>query len=66
MDVIIRSLIAACFVFVFFYLSVFMVTVMGAELECLEKGYPEYRVVYNLNSYCMNLEGTVTVNVDKL
>lgn len=37
-----------------------------AEMECLEKGYPEYRVDIALNKYCMNLEGDVVIKVEKL
>lgn len=36
-----------------------------AEAECLRKGYPEYRVSVGLERYCMNLDGSITVTVDK-
>lgn len=36
------------------------------EAKCLEKGYPESRVSVGLVGYCMNLDGTVTVKVDRL
>ncbi len=37
-----------------------------AEKRCLEEGYPKYAVTYDLTSYCMNLEGTITVKVQEL
>lgn len=36
-----------------------------AEATCLSKGYPEYKVSANLKIYCINLNGTTTVKVDK-
>jgi len=35
------------------------------EKRCLERGYPEYKVAYDLSGYCMNLDGSVTVKVEK-
>jgi len=35
------------------------------EAECLRKGYPEHRTSIGLERYCMNLDGSITVNVDK-
>ena len=35
------------------------------EADCLSKGYPEHRVSVGLERYCMNLDGTITVLVDK-
>lgn len=46
---------------VFVYLPV----TLYAEAECLREGYPGYRVSIGLERYCMNLDGTVTVKVDK-
>ena len=37
-----------------------------AESQCLAKGYPDYRVTVGLEVYCLNLDGNVTVNVEKL
>lgn len=34
-----------------------------AEADCLAKGYPKAAVTWNLHRYCMNLEGTVTVQL---
>lgn len=36
-----------------------------AEAKCLERGYPEHRVTWNLDTYCLNLDGTITVKVEK-
>jgi hypothetical protein len=36
-----------------------------AEAKCLEQGYPESRVSVGLEQYCMTLDGSVTVRVDK-
>ena len=36
------------------------------EAKCLEKGYPKSKVSVGLSRYCMNLEGTVTVKVDRI
>lgn len=37
-----------------------------SEAKCLEKGYPKTKVSVGLSRYCMNLDGSVTVKVDKL
>ena len=37
-----------------------------SEAKCLEKGYPKTKVSVGLGRYCLNLDGTVTVKVDKL
>lgn len=39
---------------------------MNAEAKCLAKGYPKTSVDWKGNGYCMNLEGTVTVKLEKL
>ena len=36
------------------------------EKACLEAGYPRTSTTWDLQGYCMNLEGSVTVTVDKL
>jgi hypothetical protein len=36
------------------------------ESRCLAKGYPKAHVTVFLETYCSNLEGSVTVRVDKL
>ena len=47
---------------VFFIVPVLMYT----EAECLRNGYPKSSVTVGLERYCMNLQGTVTVRVDKV
>lgn len=48
----------------FAYLCFVVAPVMlYAEIQCLRQGYPKYSVAINLESYCLNLEGTVTVKV---
>lgn len=49
-------------VFLFVYLPV----LVHAEKRCLQAGYPETRITYDFERFCMNLEGTVTIRVDKL
>ena len=39
---------------------------MRNEKHCLEAGYPRTSTTWDLQGYCMNLEGSVTVTVDKL
>ena len=39
---------------------------LHVEQKCLSSGYPKSTVTWNLEGYCLNLEGTVTVKVDKL
>jgi len=34
--------------------------------ECLSKGYPRSKVSITLGRYCTNLDGAITVKVDKL
>ena len=36
------------------------------ESKCLESGYPKAAVDWKLRGYCMNLEGTVTVSVQRV
>lgn len=63
----ISDIILGMIVLVFIYM-VFVFTPVNiyAESQCLAKGYPEYRVSVGLEIYCLNLDGSVTVNVDKL
>lgn len=52
--------------FVLYVLIVYAPVSMLTEDECLSKGYPNYRVSYDLDRYCMNLEGSVTIKVEEL
>lgn len=49
-----------------FTFFVYMPVSVHAEKKCLAAGYPETRVDYMLNAYCLNLDGTVTVTVKAL
>lgn len=49
-----------------FMLFVALPVTLSTEARCLEQGYPKSAVTWNLKSYCMNLEGSVTVAVDQL
>lgn len=44
---------------------IYLPVVLYTEAECLRKGYPEARVSIGLERYCMNLNGSITVQVDK-
>jgi hypothetical protein len=37
-----------------------------AEKRCIEAGYPAYRVTWNLDVYCMTLDGAVQARVERL
>lgn len=52
-------------VFVLYMLFAIFPVVLYTQAECLEKGYPEVKVTVGLSRYCMNLDGSVTVRVDK-
>lgn len=53
--------------FVFIIIAISYITVMlNAEAKCLEAGMPKSAVTWNYKQYCMNLEGTVTVNVQEI
>lgn len=38
---------------------------LQAEKTCLSKGFPKYSVTYDGEAYCMNMEGAVTIKVQK-
>lgn len=48
-----------------FLLLVWLPVSLVAEKTCLEAGYPKASVTYDLSVYCSNLDGNVTVKVDK-
>ncbi len=54
------SMVAALIIFVMVPIS------LSAQADCLEAGYPESRVTWNLKRYCMNLDGSVTVAVHQI
>lgn len=37
-----------------------------ADMKCAEAGYPNSKVTINFASYCMNLDGSVTVKMERL
>jgi hypothetical protein len=52
---------------VFFYaFFIALPTTLLAEEKCLADGYPKAHVTWNLKRYCSNLDGSVTVKVEKL
>lgn len=53
------------FVFLLYTLFILMPVSMWAEAKCLRNGYPKTAVTINLEAYCMNLNGSVTVRVEK-
>ena len=55
----------AFLLFMFFLLVAYLPVALYTQAECLRNGYPKYAVSIGLERYCMNLEGTVTVRVDK-
>ena len=62
-------LLAVCVPFLLFVAYVLFVLVpvsMYADAKCLRNGYPKSHVTIGLETYCSNLQGTVTVKVDKL
>lgn len=62
---------AGC-LFVFFMVvivyTMFFLTPRSAYIdrECLFAGYPKSTITYLGEGFCMNLEGTVTVKVDRV
>ena len=70
MDRIIGNTILATFavavIFVAYLFLVLLPVSMWAENKCLAKGYPKTNVTITLDVYCMNMDGAVTVRVEKL
>jgi len=63
--------VAMCFaglaaLFVLFVLLVVVPVRAYTEAKCLEAGYPKAYVTYNFKRYCSNLQGSVTVKVERL
>lgn len=49
------------------YLMFYIIPVsMYGDVKCKDKGYPKADVTILGDIYCMNLDGSVTVKVDKL
>lgn len=62
----IMILIIAFPIFSLYTIMVWGPVALYTEVKCLEAGYPEYKVTVGLQKYCLNLEGTVSVQVNKL
>lgn len=52
-------------VFMLYLLFVWVPVAAFTEAVCLRAGYPKYHVAVTLERYCSNLEGSVTIRVDK-
>lgn len=65
----VEKLLLALFVpvvaFMFYVVFVIGPVSMYAKAECLRLGYPNFSVTVGLERYCINMEGAVTVRVDK-
>lgn len=49
------------------YCMFFIIPVaMYTEAKCLRNGFPHYHVTVGLETYCSNLDGSVTIRVEKL
>jgi hypothetical protein len=51
--------------FLLYVLAAIIPVSMYTEAECLRNGYPKSAVTVGLERYCMNLDGSVTVKVEK-
>ena len=49
-----------------YVLFIYTPVTLYAEAECLRAGYPKAYVSVGLERYCSNLDGAVTVKVDKV
>ena len=49
-----------------FILFVIFPVSMWANAECAKRGFPKAEVLWNLDTYCMNLDGAVTTKMEKL
>jgi hypothetical protein len=54
-----------CGLFLVYVMFVITPVSMVAEATCLKKGYPKANVTWNLDVYCLNLDGAVTTKVEK-
>jgi len=57
---------AAVGVLAIYCFVVLLPATLNAEIKCARKGYPRAVVLFNLDTYCMNLDGSVTVKMEKL
>ena len=45
------------------YVLILLVVIAAAKVDCLENGYPETTITWNLKTYCINLDGVVVGKV---
>lgn len=50
---------------VLYVIFIVLPVALHAEAKCLAAGYPRAAVTYKLDVYCLNLDGSVRVRVDK-
>jgi len=66
----IDALLGGAVVFVMVVLLYFLLVLTPvrawADGKCAERGFPEVKVTWNLDAYCMNLDGAVTTKMEKL
>jgi len=66
LDVVTWVIASALIVMVIYFLIVRVPVIVKTEAACLKQGYSEYHVTWDMDSYCSNPNGSVTVKVDKL
>ncbi len=66
MDKVLMVLGTPIVLFVLFDVFIWVPVYIYTEAECLRQGYPKPKVSVGLERYCMNLDGSVTVKVNKL
>ena len=66
MEKLVIAVLSILAVFAAYVMFVMVPVYMYAEAKCLRAGYPKAHVTVGLETYCSNLAGTVTVQVDKL
>ena len=52
-------------VLLFVWATVSLPLMMETDRRCLAAGYPKSSVTWNWETYCLNLDGSVTVRVDR-
>lgn len=58
-------IVLAIVLFSSYVLFAYIPVAIYTESKCLRNGYPESRVTIGLEMYCLALDGSVTVKVDK-
>ena len=65
-EIVIKSIVIGTIAFVLYIILVGGPTYLYTEAECLRKGYPKSAISIGMERYCMNLDGSITVKVEKL